>query len=95
MKKKKNKNKNKNKKKKKNDTKTLNTGNVSLVGLLRNSVVTINGRPDMIFTVDHGRKAATQPNNQTQTKHFWEKVLEYLTIYVHDGHLVHMIRVIS
>ena len=45
----------------------------------RNSVVTINGLPDMIFTVDHGRKAATQANNQTQTKHFFlyfgEKVL--------------------
>ena len=59
----------------------------------------INGHPDMIFTVDHGRKAATQPNNQTQTKHFFlyfgEKVLEYLTIYVHCGHLVHIIRIIS
>ena len=47
--------------------------------LPRNSVVTINGLPDMIFTVDHGRKAATQANNQTQTKHFFlyfgEKVL--------------------
>ena len=39
--------------------------------LPRNSVVTINGLPDMIFTVEHGRKAATQANNQTQTKHFF------------------------
>ena len=47
--------------------------------LPRNSVVTKNGLPDMIFTVYHGRKAATQANNQTQTKHlflyFGEKVL--------------------
>ena len=44
--------------------------------LPRNSVVTINGLPDMIFTVDHGRKAATQANNQTQTNHFFFGILE-------------------
>ena len=44
--------------------------------LPRNSVVTINGLQDMIFAVDHGRKAATQANNQTQTKHFFFCILE-------------------
>ena len=46
----------------------LSTGNLPRGGLPRNSVDRITDRPDMTSTVDSGRKALTQQQQQQQYK---------------------------